>query len=84
MQNATGQKLRRNLLSSFLEDDYDCTTAESAEATLSLLENESFDLVIRDYQMGLRSGTELLSRVRNSAPDTVVIMISGIQAIDTP
>ena len=74
----------RNLLKSILEDDYECTTAESAEVALACLKSETFDLVISDHNMGGMSGIELLSRVVQSSPDTVVMMISGNQTIDTP
>lgn len=74
----------RDLLKSILMDDYECTTAESAEVALAYLEGERFDLVISDINMGGMSGIELISRVVASSPDTVVMMISGNLTLDSP
>lgn len=74
----------RNLLRTILEDKYACTTAESAEAALSYLERETFDLVISDINMGGMSGIELVARVVASSPDTVVMVISGNLDLDSP
>ncbi len=74
----------RHLLHSILCDDYTCTLAESAETALSRLENETFDVIISDINMGGMSGIELISHVVKSSPDTVVMMISGNQTIDSP
>lgn len=74
----------RNLLQSILCDTYTCTTAESAEAALDHLENETFDLVVSDINMGGMSGIELVARIVESSPDTVVMVISGNQTIDSP
>jgi diguanylate cyclase (GGDEF)-like protein len=74
----------RNLLASILCDKYDCTTAESAEEALSYLEREPFDLVISDINMGGMSGIELVSRVVESLPDAVAMMISGNDNIESP
>jgi diguanylate cyclase (GGDEF)-like protein len=74
----------RNLLSSILGDRYDCFTAESAEEALSYLERDSFDLVISDINMGGMSGIELISKVVESLPDAVVMMISGNDNIESP
>ena len=74
----------RNLLHSILCDDYDCTLAESAEAALSFLETETFDVVISDYNMGGMSGIELTALVVARSPDTVVMMISGNLTLDSP
>ena len=74
----------RDLLKSILIDDYECTTAESAEVALAYLKGETFDLVISDINMGGMSGIELISRVVASSPDTVVMMISGNQTLDSP
>src|SRR5437764_9721594 len=74
----------RHLLHSILCDDYTCTLAESAETALSRLENETFDVIISDINMGGMSGIELISHVVKSSPDTVVMVISGNQTIDSP
>jgi len=72
----------RNLLKEILSDGNDCASAGSAEDALTMLHNESFDLVISDINMGGISGLELIPRVLEQTPDTVVVMISGQQTID--
>jgi diguanylate cyclase (GGDEF)-like protein len=74
----------RSLLVSILTADYDCRTAESAETALQHLENQTFDVVISDINMGGMSGIELVARVRTSSPDTVVMLISGNLDLDSP
>ncbi|MEP6789012.1 MAG: EAL domain-containing protein, partial [Acidobacteriota bacterium] len=74
----------RNLLHSILSDGYICTLVESAEQALTCLENETFDLVISDINMGGMTGIELVSQVVVSWPDTVVMVISGNATIDSP
>jgi len=53
-----------------------------SEEALALLGTESFNLVISDINMGGISGLELIPRVLEQTPDTVVVMISGQQTID--
>ncbi|MFS8084380.1 MAG: putative bifunctional diguanylate cyclase/phosphodiesterase, partial [Acidobacteriota bacterium] len=55
----------------------------SAEAALEVLKAVNFDLVISDIQMGGLSGLDLVPRVLAAAPDTVVVMISGQQNIES-
>lgn len=72
----------RNLLRQILGEKYLCVEVDSAEAALEILAREKFNLVISDIQMSGISGLELAPRVREIAPDTVVVMISGQQSID--
>ena len=74
----------RNLLCSILSERCECFTAESAEKALTRLRDDSFDLVISDINMGGMSGLELVSRVVASTPDTVVMVISGNESVDSP
>jgi diguanylate cyclase (GGDEF)-like protein len=71
----------RNLLKEVLSDGNDCALAGSAEDALALLNTKSFNLVISDINMGGISGLELVPRVLEQAPDTVVVMISGLHTI---
>ncbi len=74
----------RNLLDSILSDNYSCTMAESAEAALNCLEDQVFDVVISDINLGGMDGIELTSRVLAASPDTVVMMISGNRTLESP
>ncbi len=74
----------RDLLQTILCDEYDCTTAESAEEALAILDGQAFDLVISDINMGGMSGIELVSRIAAMPVDTVIMVISGNPTIDSP
>jgi diguanylate cyclase (GGDEF)-like protein/PAS domain S-box-containing protein len=73
----------RGLLSDYLSDSYLCVEAGSAEDALALLGAERFDLVLSDIQMGGISGLEMMPRVLELAPDTVVVMVSGALTIES-
>lgn len=72
----------RNVLHKLLGGEYECVEAGSAEEALELLQTETFNLVISDIQMSGISGLEMIPRVCEVAPDTMVIMISGMQDIE--
>jgi diguanylate cyclase (GGDEF)-like protein/PAS domain S-box-containing protein len=73
----------REVLHELLGDDYDCAEVSSAEEALALLRTESFDLVLSDIMMGGITGLQMVPQVLERAPDTVVIMISGEQNIES-
>ena len=73
----------RRLLRDLLCDRYACHEAASAEDALLVLGQKSFDLVISDINMGGMSGLELLPHVHSCAPDSIVLMISGQNNIET-
>jgi diguanylate cyclase (GGDEF)-like protein len=73
----------RNLLKDLLSPMNDCTTVGSAEDALAILKRVNFNLVISDINMGGISGLDLVPRVLERTPDTVVVMISGQQTIDS-
>lgn len=73
--------IRRLLLDLF--SSYDCSEVDSAEKALLVLAKESFDLVISDINMGGMSGIELVPRVHSISADSVVLMISGHNNIET-
>ena len=73
----------RGLLKELLGVRFDCVDVGSAEDALSVLGAMSFNLVISDIQMGGLSGLDLVPRVLERAPETVVVMISGQQTIES-
>src|SRR5258706_3963150 len=77
------EKQIRDLLSDLLSPTHDCTTVGSAEAALAILNSINFNLVISDINMGGISGLDLVPLVLERTPDTVVVMISGQQSIDS-
>jgi DNA-binding NtrC family response regulator len=73
----------RQLLLEILSDSYACCEAESAEQALTALAKDHFDLVISDINMGGMSGLELVPHVHSISADSVVLMISGQNNIET-
>jgi diguanylate cyclase (GGDEF)-like protein len=77
------EPLIRDLLCEMLAEDFVCSTAACAEDALALLKQNQFSLVLSDIHMGEMSGIEMIPLVRAAAPDTVVVMISSEQSIDS-
>ena len=73
----------RNVLYDLLSPAYDCAAVGSAEEALARLSERGYDLVISDIMMGGMSGLEMIPRVLERSPDTVVIMISGVQTVES-
>ena len=71
------------ILSDLLSAEYDCVTAASAEEALERLREREFPLVISDITMPGMSGLELLPHIKRISPDTVVVMISGLQTVES-
>jgi diguanylate cyclase (GGDEF)-like protein/PAS domain S-box-containing protein len=73
----------RVLLRDFLSEDHQCSEAGSAEEALALLGEEKFNLVLSDIQMGGLSGLDMLPRLFELAPESVIVMISGMLTIES-
>ena len=74
----------RKLIAAIIGDKYHCTTASSAEEALDCLEVDAYDLVVTDVNLGGMNGMDLMQRINEISPDTVVMLISGNQTIDGP
>ena len=73
----------RAILSDLFYGKYDCTTAASAEEALELLAEANYELVVSDITMPGLSGLDMIPHVRNNSPNTVVVMISGMQTVES-
>lgn len=73
----------RDVLHKTLCESYECRAVSSAEEALILLSAEKFDLVLSDINMSGMSGLDMIPQVLALAPDTVVVMISGEQTIES-
>ena len=71
------------ILADLLSEEYDCIRAGSAEQALTLLQDNEFQLVISDITMPGMSGLEMIPHVKATSPDTVVVMISGMQTVES-
>src|SRR3989475_6451145 len=73
----------RGVLNDLLSAAYECAEAPSAEDALLQLRERDFQLVISDITMTGMSGLEMIPHVKAVSPETVVVMISGMQTIES-
>jgi putative nucleotidyltransferase with HDIG domain len=71
------------ILSDLLNVEHDCQKVGSAEDALARLAEGDFQLVISDITMPGMSGLEMLPFVNSISPNTVVVMISGMQTVES-
>jgi len=71
------------ILSDLFAVEYDCTLAGSAEEALGLLAVKDYELVVSDITMPGMSGLDMIPHVSSSSPNTVVVMISGMQTMES-
>ena len=71
------------ILADLLSEDYECLKAGSAEDALARLCENEFQLVISDITMPGMSGLEMIPHVKKLSPETVVVMISGMQTVES-
>src|SRR5919202_282874 len=80
---ADDDEMIRQVLTEFVGRFYDCEAVGSAEDALDALGVEPFNVVLCDVTMGGMTGLEMVPRVRALAPETVCVIISGAQAVET-
>jgi len=71
------------ILSDLFTGQYYCMTAGSAEEALERLLVSEYELVISDITMPGMSGLDMIPQVKSMAPNTVVVMISGMQTVES-
>lgn len=71
------------VISEILGNQYQLTSVMGGREALSLLQEQSFDLVLLDVTMSGLSGIETLERIMGRWPATVVIMNSVIADSET-
>lgn len=67
----------------FRREGYDVATAGDVDTALSLLGADDYDVVLSDLQMPGRTGIELLHAVRETSPETAVILITAFATTET-
>jgi DNA-binding NtrC family response regulator len=77
------ESVRDSLYSWFIEDGYRVECAEHAKKALSMLESDSFDIILADIKMPGMDGLEMLRRVKLLKPDSIVIVMTAFATVDT-
>lgn len=62
---------------------YHVEAAASGEETLEMMKNQDYDVVLTDIRMPGLTGVELLSKIKEQAPDAVVILLTGYASLET-
>ena len=78
------EKIVLNSCTRILSDEkYEVHTVETGAEGLHKLKNEEFDIVLTDLKMPEISGIEILKRIKEFYPDTIVIMMTGYSTVQT-
>ncbi len=62
---------------------YQVHTAASGEEALEMMERQPYDVVLTDIRMPGLTGVDLLARIKQQAPDAVVILLTGYASLET-
>ncbi|HUS73630.1 MAG TPA: sigma-54 dependent transcriptional regulator [Sedimentisphaerales bacterium] len=77
------ETMRDSCRQTLSRDGHGIEVAESGSKGLSLLEAESFDLVILDLKMPGLSGMEVLKKIKQNDPEAMVIVITGYATVES-
>ncbi|HVF89167.1 MAG TPA: sigma-54 dependent transcriptional regulator [Blastocatellia bacterium] len=78
------ERSMRELLELVLKrQGYSVHTAENGTRALELVRQNVYDLIISDVKMPDINGIELLERVREISPESMVVMITAFATVDT-
>ncbi len=67
----------REMLAELFSEEHQCHTAASADAALTLLRAQSYDVIITDLAMPGMRGEDFVGIVRTYQPRTPILVISG-------
>ena len=62
--------------------DMEVTTATSAQQALEIIEKESFDAIILDFQMPGMDGMEALKAIKAKKPEAQIILLTGYATVE--
>lgn len=77
------RSMREFLIIMLQKDGHDVTSASNGKEAVDIIGQQTFDIVITDLKMPQLDGIEVLKIVKESAPETVVIMITAYASAET-
>ena len=75
------KKLVMILKSLLTEEHHEVETCSNGREAVEKTKTQNFDLVITDLMMPGMSGIEVLKEIRNTSPDTLVIIVTGFASV---
>lgn len=76
------KRIRDGCRQMLIKDGFHVEDADSGYAALQKIDQEHFDIILLDLMMPGISGIEVLTHLKNTHPDTVVIVITGYATLD--
>lgn len=73
----------KRLKPAFQKAGYDVETFNDSASAMARIEEKRFDIIITDLKMKGTDGMHFLERIKELAPDTGVIVITGFATSDT-
>lgn len=73
----------RNLEHVMKKEGYEVTATQSGANALAHLEKQAYDVVLTDLRMEKVDGLQILRKVRESWPDTEVVLITGYATLES-
>lgn len=77
------ESVRDSLYNWFIEDGYRVECAENARKALSILESDSYDIILADIKMPGMDGLEMLKRIKSLRKESIVIVMTAFATVDT-
>lgn len=77
------ETLRESLERVLSREGYNVVSIDSAETALNLLDNDLYDLIITDVILPGITGIELLKKIKERAPEQIVVIMTAFASLET-
>ena len=77
------QRMRELLRDTLAEEDLDADLCSDSRRAVSIIKTNPPDIIITDLKMPHYDGIAVLEQAKKTAPDSIVIMVTGYGTIET-
>lgn len=74
--------MRQFISETLIRKNIEVITAENGQKALAILKNNTFDLVFTDMKMPDITGIDLLKKIKENSPNTVVVVITAFASVE--